>query len=103
MRRPPTRRHPLSPPFPPAMQIIPAIDIKDGNCVRLKQGEMQSATVFSEDPAAMARHWRDLGAERLHLGDLNGAFAGKPKNEMATREIASVIGEEIPIPHGGDL
>ena len=85
------------------MQIIPAIDIKDGNCVRLKQGEMQSATVFSEDPAAMARHWRDLGAERLHLVDLNGAFAGKPKNEMAIREIVSVIGEEIPIQLGGGI
>jgi len=85
------------------MQIIPAIDIKDGNCVRLKQGEMQSATVFSEDPAAMARHWLDLGAERLHLVDLNGAFAGKPKNEMAIREVVSVIGEEIPIQLGGGI
>ena len=85
------------------MQIIPAIDIKDGNCVRLKQGEMQSATVFSEDPAAMARHWLDLGAERLHLVDLNGAFAGKPKNEMAIREIVSVIGEEIPVQLGGGI
>src|ERR1700681_3312637 len=85
------------------MQIIPAIDIKDGNCVRLKQGEMQSATVFSEDPAAMARHWLDLGAERLHLVDLNGAFAGKPKNEMAIREIVSVIGEEIPLQLGGGI
>src|ERR1700681_4759234 len=85
------------------MQIIPAIDIKDGNCVRLKQGEMQSATVFSEDPAARARHWLDLGAERLHLVDLNGAFAGKPKNEMAIREIVSVIGEEIPLQLGGGI
>jgi phosphoribosylformimino-5-aminoimidazole carboxamide ribotide isomerase len=85
------------------MQIIPAIDIKDGNCVRLRQGEMQSATVFSEDPAAMARHWLDLGAERLHLVDLNGAFAGKPKNEMAIREVVSVIGEEIPIQLGGGI
>src|SRR5438132_593432 len=85
------------------MQIIPAIDIKDGNCVRLKQGEMQSATVFSEDPAAMARHWLDLGAERLHLVDLNGAFAGKPKNELAIREVVSVIGEEIPVQLGGGI
>ena len=73
-----------------AMQIIPAIDIKDGHCVRLKQGEMQSATVFSEDPAAMAQHWLEQGAQRLHLVDLNGAFAGKPKNELAIREIVSV-------------
>src|SRR6202166_567168 len=85
------------------MQIIPAIDIKNGNCVGLKQGEMQSATVFSEDPAAMARHWLDLGAERLHLVDLNGAFAGKPKNELAIREVVSVIGEEIPIQLGGGI
>lgn len=85
------------------MQIIPAIDIKDGSCVRLRQGEMQSATVFSEDPAAMARHWRDLGAERLHLVDLNGAVAGVPKNEHAIREIVSVIGEEIPIQLGGGI
>src|SRR5204863_842377 len=86
-----------------AMQIIPAIDIKDGHCVRLRQGEMQSATVFSEDPAAMAQHWLELGAERLHLVDLNGAFAGKPKNEMTIREVVSVIGEEIPIQLGGGI
>ena len=85
------------------MQIIPAIDIKDGHCVRLKQGEMQSATVFSEDPAAMAQHWLELGAERLHLVDLNGAFAGKPKNELAIREVVSVIGEEIPVQLGGGI
>ena len=86
-----------------AMQIIPAIDIKDGNCVRLKQGEMQSATVFSEDPAAMAQHWLEQGAKRLHLVDLNGALAGKPKNEQAIREIVSVIGEEIPVQLGGGI
>jgi phosphoribosylformimino-5-aminoimidazole carboxamide ribotide isomerase len=85
------------------MQIIPAIDIKDGHCVRLKQGEMQSATVFSEDPAAMAQHWLELGAQRLHLVDLNGAFAGKPKNEQAIREVVSVIGEEIPVQLGGGI
>ncbi|HEY7945998.1 MAG: 1-(5-phosphoribosyl)-5-[(5-phosphoribosylamino)methylideneamino]imidazole-4-carboxamide isomerase [Burkholderiales bacterium] len=85
------------------MQIIPAIDIKDGNCVRLKQGEMHSATVFSEDPAAMAQHWLEQGAKRLHLVDLNGAFAGKPKNEQAIREIVSVIGEEIPVQLGGGI
>ena len=85
------------------MQIIPAIDIKDGHCVRLKQGDMQSATVFSEDPAAMAQHWLELGAERLHLVDLNGAVAGKPRNELAIREIVSVIGEEIPVQLGGGI
>ena len=86
-----------------AMQIIPAIDIKDGHCVRLKQGEMHSATVFSEDPAAMAQHWLEQGAERLHLVDLNGAVAGVPKNELAIREIVSVIGEEIPVQLGGGI
>jgi phosphoribosylformimino-5-aminoimidazole carboxamide ribotide isomerase len=85
------------------MQIIPAIDIKDGHCVRLKQGDMQSATVFSEDPAAMAQHWLEQGATRLHLVDLNGAVAGKPKNELAIREVVSVIGEEIPVQLGGGI
>jgi phosphoribosylformimino-5-aminoimidazole carboxamide ribotide isomerase len=65
------------------MLIIPAIDLKDGHCVRLKQGLMEDATVFSEDPAATAKHWLAQGARRLHLVDLNGAFAGKPKNEAA--------------------
>ena len=85
------------------MQIIPAIDIKDGHCVRLRQGDMQSATVFSEDPAAMAHHWLELGRQRLHLVDLNGAVAGKPKNELAIREVVSVIGEEMPIQLGGGI
>jgi len=86
-----------------AMQIIPAIDIKDGHCVRLKQGDMQAATVFSEDPAAMAQHWIELGAQRLHIVDLNGAIAGKPKNELAIREIVSVVGDEIPVQLGGGI
>ena len=85
------------------MQIIPAIDIKDGHCVRLKQGDMQSVTVFSEDPAAMAQHWLEQGAKRLHLVDLNGAMAGKPRNELAIREVVSVIGEEIPVQLGGGI
>ena len=63
------------------MLIIPAIDIKDGHCVRLKQGDMQSVTVFSEDPAAMAQHWLEQGAERLHIVDLNGAVAGRPRRD----------------------
>src|SRR5213592_1044505 len=86
-----------------AMQIIPAIDIKDGHCVRLKQGDMHAVTVFSEDPAAMAQHWLELGATRLHLVDLNGAVAGKPRNELAIREVVSVIGEEIPVQLGGGI
>ena len=63
------------------MLIIPAIDMKDGQCVRLKQGDMEAATVFSENPEEMALQWLNQGARRLHLVDLNGAFAGKPKNE----------------------
>jgi phosphoribosylformimino-5-aminoimidazole carboxamide ribotide isomerase len=85
------------------MQIIPAIDIKDGHCVRLRQGDMQAATVFSEDPAAIARHWLELGAERLHLVDLNGAVSGRPRNELAIREVVSVIGDEVPIQLGGGI
>ena len=85
------------------MQIIPAIDIKDGYCVRLRQGDMQAVTVFSEDPAAMAQHWLELGAQRLHIVDLNGAVAGIPKNEGAIREIVSVIGDEIPVQLGGGI
>jgi phosphoribosylformimino-5-aminoimidazole carboxamide ribotide isomerase len=78
------------------MLLIPAIDLKDGQCVRLKQGDMDQATIFSEDPAAMARKWVDLGARRLHLVDLNGAFAGKPKNLEAIEAILEEVGDEIP-------
>ena len=85
------------------MLIIPAIDLKDGHCVRLKQGVMENATVFSDDPGAIARHWLDQGARRLHLVDLNGAFAGKPKNELAIREIIEAIGDEIPTQLGGGI
>ncbi len=58
------------------MLIIPAIDLKDGKCVRLKQGLMEESTIFSENPGEVAKQWKDLGARRLHLVDLNGAFAG---------------------------
>ncbi len=85
------------------MIVIPAIDLKDGHCVRLKQGEMEGATLFSEDPAAMARQWKELGAERLHLVDLNGAFAGKPVNEPAIRDIIKELGDELPIQLGGGI
>lgn len=84
------------------MLIIPAIDLKDGHCVRLRQGDMKDATVFSEDPAAMAKHWLEQGARRLHLVDLNGAFAGKPKNEAAVRNIVEVM-EDVPIQLGGGI
>ncbi len=85
------------------MLIIPAIDIKDGHCVRLKQGDMADATVFSEDPGAMATHWKAQGAKRLHLVDLNGAVAGKPKNEAAITHIVTALKGEIPIQLGGGI
>lgn len=85
------------------MLIIPAIDLKDGHCVRLKQGVMDDATVFSEDPGAMARHWIDKGARRLHLVDLNGAFAGKPRNEEAIKAIIEAVGDDVPVQLGGGI
>ncbi len=93
------------------MLLIPAIDLKDGYCVRLKQGDMEQATVFSDDPAHMARHWLAQGARRLHLVDLNGAFAGKPKNESAVKSIIQAVRDfaletdtdEIPIQLGGGI
>ncbi len=85
------------------MLIIPAIDLKDGRCVRLQQGDMDSATVFSEDPVAMARHWAAQGARRLHIVDLNGAVAGKPKNEKVIREMITAVGETLPIQLGGGI
>lgn len=85
------------------MLLIPAIDLKDGHCVRLKQGEMEDATVFSDNPAAMARHWLDKGARRMHLVDLNGAFAGKPINEEAIKAIVDEVGDDIPVQLGGGI
>ena len=85
------------------MLLIPAIDLKDGRCVRLKQGDMSESTTFSEDPAAMARRWLDAGARRLHLVDLNGAFAGKPVNEGAIKAILAEVGDEIPVQLGGGI
>ena len=85
------------------MLIIPAIDLKDGQCVRLKQGLMEEATVFSESPAEQARHWLDQGARRLHLVDLNGAFAGQPKNQGAIKAILKEVGDEIPVQLGGGI
>ena len=93
------------------MLLIPAIDLKDGQCVRLKQGDMDQVTVFSENPADMARHWLQQGARRLHLVDLNGAFAGKPKNEPAIKAIIAAVRDyadehgidEIPVQLGGGI
>ena len=85
------------------MLIIPAIDLKDGRCVRLKQGDMNTATVFSDDPVAMARHWAAKGAKRLHIVDLNGAIAGRPKNERVIREMIAAVGEQTAIQLGGGI
>lgn len=72
------------------MLLIPAIDLKDGKCVRLRQGRMEESTVFSDDPVAMAARWVEAGARRLHLVDLNGAFAGKPVNGQVIRRISTL-------------
>jgi phosphoribosylformimino-5-aminoimidazole carboxamide ribotide isomerase len=85
------------------MLLIPAIDIKDGQCVRLRQGDMADATVFSEDPVTMARHWVDLGCERLHLVDLNGATVGRPKNEPIIKKIIEAVGNDVEIQLGGGI
>jgi len=85
------------------MLLIPAIDLKEGHCVRLKQGDMDQSTTFSEDPAAMARTWLDRGARRLHLVDLDGAFAGHPKNEVAIRKILRQVGSEVDVQLGGGI
>ena len=85
------------------MLLIPAIDLKDGKCVRLQQGDMQVATTFGDNPAAMARRWLDAGARRLHLVDLNGAFAGKPVNEPAVRAILREVDGAISVQLGGGL
>ncbi|WP_237057418.1 1-(5-phosphoribosyl)-5-[(5-phosphoribosylamino)methylideneamino]imidazole-4-carboxamide isomerase [Microbulbifer sediminum] len=84
------------------MIVIPAIDLKDGQCVRLRQGEMDDATVFSDDPLATAQHWVDQGARRLHLVDLNGAFAGNPVNGEAVNAIAKAF-PDLPVQIGGGI
>ena len=85
------------------MLLIPAIDLKDGHCVRLKQVDMDQSTTFGEDPAVMARNWVDKGARRVHLVDLNGAFAGQPKNEAAIRKILKEVGSEVDVQLGGGI
>ncbi|GGE71983.1 phosphoribosylformimino-5-aminoimidazole carboxamide ribotide isomerase [Paenalcaligenes hominis] len=85
------------------MLLIPAIDLKDGRCVRLRQGALDDVTVFSDDPAAMAEQWLEQGARRLHLVDLNGAFAGKPLNKEAIAAILETVSDEIPVQIGGGI
>ena len=84
------------------MLLIPAIDLKEGQCVRLRQGRMEDDTVFSADPVAVAARWVEAGARRLHLVDLDGAFAGKPKNREVIRTIAEAF-PELPIQVGGGI
>lgn len=84
------------------MQIIPAIDLKDGQCVRLRKGVMEDSTVFSSDPVAVAQQWVDQGAQRLHLVDLNGAFAGEPVNGEVVTAIARAF-PSLPIQIGGGI
>ncbi len=84
------------------MLIIPAIDLKDGKCVRLRQGRMEDETVFSDDPVAVAGRWVAAGARRLHLVDLNGAFAGRPVNAGVIRDIAAAH-PDVPIQVGGGI
>lgn len=84
------------------MLLIPAIDLKDGKCVRLRQGRMEDETVFSDDPVAVAARWVEAGARRLHLVDLNGAFEGKPMNREVVHAIAEAF-PELPIQIGGGI
>lgn len=84
------------------MLIIPAIDLKDGQCVRLRQGLMEDSTVFSDDPVAMAARWVEAGCRRLHLVDLNGAFAGEPVNGDVVTAIAAAY-PNLPIQIGGGI
>jgi phosphoribosylformimino-5-aminoimidazole carboxamide ribotide isomerase len=84
------------------MLLIPAIDLKDGKCVRLRQGRMEDDTVFSDDPVSVARRWVDAGARRLHLVDLNGAFAGKPVNAQVVEQIVAAC-PEVPVQLGGGI
>jgi phosphoribosylformimino-5-aminoimidazole carboxamide ribotide isomerase len=84
-----------------ALTLYPAIDLKDGRCVRLRRGEMDQATVYADDPAAQAMAWRDAGFRWLHVVDLNGAFAGRPVNaEAVTRILAAV---DLPVQLGGGI
>jgi len=84
------------------MLIIPAIDIKDGKCVRLRQGDMDQETIFSDDPVAIAGKWVEAGARRIHLVDLNGAFAGKPINAHVVQAICETY-PDIPVQVGGGI
>jgi len=86
------------------MLLIPAIDLKDGKCVRLRQGRMEDDTVFSDDPVSVAKRWLDAGARRLHIVDLNGAFEGRPVNAAAVQGIvAACNAADVPVQLGGGI
>lgn len=84
------------------MLLIPAIDLKQGQCVRLRQGRMEDDTVFSDDPVEVAGRWVDAGARRLHMVDLDGAFAGEPKNASVVREVRRAY-PDLPVQIGGGI
>lgn len=84
-----------------SMIIIPAIDLKEGKCVRLRQGRMDSSTVFHTDPAAQARQWEEMGASRIHVVDLDGSVAGKPSNLPSVERIVSNV--RVPVQLGGGI
>ncbi|MBV8870459.1 MAG: 1-(5-phosphoribosyl)-5-((5-phosphoribosylamino)methylideneamino)imidazole-4-carboxamide isomerase, partial [Acetobacteraceae bacterium] len=83
------------------LTLYPAIDLKDGQCVRLRRGVMERATVYAPDPAAQARAWQEAGFAWLHVVDLNGAFAGRPVNEAAVRAILAAV--SVPVQLGGGI
>lgn len=85
------------------MLLIPAIDLKDGRCVQLRQGVMESASVYADDPAVAAERWRDAGARRLHVVDLDGAFAGQPMNRARVEAIVEAVGGAMPVQVGGGI
>ena len=84
------------------MLIIPAIDLKDGKCVRLRQGRMDDDTVFDDSPVDVAQRWLDQGARRIHLVDLDGAFAGEPRNAELVRQVCKISGD-VPVQIGGGI
>jgi phosphoribosylformimino-5-aminoimidazole carboxamide ribotide isomerase len=83
------------------MEIIPAIDLKGGRCVRLYQGDYSRETIFSDNPVEVARHWQSLGAQRLHIVDLDGAAKGKPQHSLIIESIAHSV--QVPLQLGGGL
>ena len=84
------------------MELIPAIDLKDGKCVRLRQGAMDDVTIYSDDPVEMARRWVEAGARRLHMVDLDGAISGTPKNAAAVHAVCEAF-PELPVQVGGGI